>query len=807
MVGLLATPSLHAQEVEPAEQPSEAPPEEAPSDASPDETVEDEDAESSDGDGDDEDEGEEPAEERESPESAETEPVEDATFEEDEDVAEDDEDAYMMPAIGAGASGEVEPEEVGEEVSSEEPSSENSSDEDTAGDPMEAPDVVITGTRLEREIEDAPVRTQVVDRETLKQRKARNLTEALQYTSGVRVETNCQNCGFTQLRLNGLGGAYTQVLIDGLPSFSGLASVYGLEQLPAEMIQRVEIVKGGGSSLYGASAVAGVVNVITRQPRENFMSGVTSFDMVGLRAPDLRVSVDGGVVSSNGRVAAHLFATSRRRGELDLNDDGFSELTRLRQLAGGVNLFMQVVDGGQLRLTFHGIQEYRRGGDSLDLPAHEVGVAEELQTERLQGELRWEHRVNKLVSYGLGYVLAYTDRRSYYGGGGDVEPMTPGDGEPVDETFREDFEAERVALGGYGRTRNPLHVGDARINLGYDALGPQVVTLGAQINVDDIEDRYLGYERVIDEVYTNVGVYAQHDWLFADWGESVLGVRVDQHSELAAPVTSPRAALVLKPMDWLRLRTAFSTGFRAPQAFDEDLHIETVGGAARILENAPDLRPERSAGVTQQVATRFELAGGQELSVGVNGYVNRLQDAFVINERDDPDTPEEEAVRENRGTTLVVGSEVEAELETRYVALRAGWTLENAENDEPDEDFGRTRIYRTPRNYGYVDGLLKFKGLQLQTGVDITGPMLVPHYDAEGDPLRLETSPWFFAWNANVGFATFAMESVVIEPFVGARNILDSRQRDFDRGAARDAGYIYGPTQPRTLFAGVRGTL
>ena len=59
----------------------------------------------------------------------------------------------------------------------------------------------------------------------------------------------------------------------------------------------------------------------------------------------------------------------------------------------------------------------------------------------------------------------------------------------------------------------------------------------------------------------------------------------------------------------------------------------------------------------------------------------------------------------------------------------------------------------------------------------------------------------------NVGFATFAMESVVIEPFVGARNILDSRQRDFDRGAARDAGYIYGPTQPRTLFAGVRGTL
>ncbi len=791
MVGLCMPLTLHAQGVEEGQPDAEQTEQEEPAVDGEEEDSEEDEPEDS-----------EPSEDAADPEP-ESEP------ENEQEPEQDDEEAYMMPAIGEGA--DTEPSsappagvEEGPAERRADPESENSSAREDA---LETPDVVITGTRLEREVDDAPVRTQVIEREKLQQRKARNLTEALQYTSGVRVETNCQNCGFTQLRLNGLNGAYTQVLIDGLPSFSGLASVYGLEQLPAEMIQRVEIVKGGGSSLYGASAVAGVVNVITRQPRENFMSAVTSFDAVGLSAPDLRVSVDGAVVSPSGRLSAHIFTTHRRRGELDLDDDGFSELTRLRQLAGGINLFAQVVDGGLLRLTFHTVQEYRRGGDSLELPAHEAAIAEELQTERLQGEARWEHRLGQTLSYGLGYVLAYTDRRSYYGGGGDVEPMIPDEGEPLDDNFREDFEAERVALGGYGRTTNPLHIGDARINLSYDALGPQVVTFGAQVNVDDIEDRYLGYDRVIDVTYTNVGVYLQHDWIFADWGESVLGVRVDRHSELTAPVTSPRAALVIKPKEWLRLRTAFSTGFRAPQAFDEDLHIETVGGAARLIENAPDLSPERSMGLTQQIATKFELAGGQELSVGINGYANRLQDAFVINERDDPGTPEEEAVRENRGTTLVVGSEVEAELEMRYVALRTGWTFENAENDTPDEDFGQNRIHRTPRNYGYFDALVKVKGLQLQTGVDITGPMLVPRYDADGDPLELKTSPWFFAWNANVGFATLALESVVLEPFVGARNILDSRQRDFDRGAARDAGYIYGPAQPRTLFAGVRGTL
>ena len=95
--------------------------------------------------------------------------------------------------------------------------------------------MVITGTRTERVADDAPIRTQVIGRDLIEQRQARNLAESLSYTAGVRVEANCQNCGFTQLRLNGLDGAYTQVLIDGLPSFSGLAGVYGLEQLPADL--------------------------------------------------------------------------------------------------------------------------------------------------------------------------------------------------------------------------------------------------------------------------------------------------------------------------------------------------------------------------------------------------------------------------------------------------------------------------------------------------------------------------------------------------------------------------------------------
>lgn len=671
------------------------------------------------------------------------------------------------------------------------------------------PDVVVTGTRLERDVETAPVRTQVVDRAQIEQRNARNLAEAVTYTSGVRVETNCQNCGFTQLRLNGLDGAYTQVLIDGLPTFSGLAGVYGLEQLPSEMIERIEVVKGGGSALYGPSAVAGVVNLITRMPTASFASVLVNHEQVGLTAPDLRLSADGAVLGPMGNVAVHFFATTRTRDALDLNDDGFTDQTKLRQVAAGANLYFSPTDQSELRLSFHTLQEFRRGGDRLDLPPHEADIAEELQTRRLQGEVRWRQSVTEQWRYSFGYALALTDRNSYYGAGGaSADPQLPSDpGQPLDEDFIDDFEAERLALGGYGETLNRLHVGDLHTDFSVDALGPQVLTLGAQFNLDEIEDRYLGYDRVIDNTFTVVGAYLQHDWLFADWGESVVGARIDQHSALKDPIVSPRVALMLRPATWLRLRSAFSTGFRAPQPFDEDLHIETVGGSPRLITNDANLKPERSMSLSQQVVTQIELQQGQSLTLSANGYTTRLRDAFVINEEDDPSTPEEELVRSNRGTTTLLGVELEASLQARRWALRAGWTLERATNQAPDEDFGRRRIFRTPRHYGYLDGVLQLGALQAQSGVVFTGPMLTPRYDANGDPLEVNTSPWFADWSANLTWSAVARDELIVEPFIGVRNILDARQRDLDRGADRDASYVYGPAQPRTVFAGLRGFL
>ncbi len=683
------------------------------------------------------------------------------------------------------------------------PSRFNASDAD-----LLIPEVVVASTSVAGAPEDATTRTQHISRQQIEQRNARNLAEVVAYTTGARVETSCQSCGFTQLRLNGLDGAYTQLLIDGLPSLSALAGVYGLEQLPAELIERVEIVKGGGSALYGPGAVAGVINVITRQPTEGFAQALASYEQVGWRAPDLRVSADGALVSDSGRLAMHLFATTRRRQDLDLNDDAISDLTRINQLAAGVTVYARPLSQGQLQLKLHALREDRRGGDRLDLPPHAAAVAEQLSTERLQAEARWTHALSPQVRYALAYVLAYTDRRSYYGGtGGALPPSLPADDGPLDEEQRERFEAREAALGGYGRTRNPSHVADARLHLNYDALGAQEVVVGAQFLADVIDDRYLGYDRVIDDTFSVLGAFAQQRWAFAGWGESVLGARLDKHSALDAPILSPRAALRLVPGANLQLRTALSTGFRAPQAFDEDLHIELVAGAARQIINAPGLRPERSQSLAQQIAWERKLTPELTLRLGLNGYLTRLRDAFVLVTEDDPSTAETELVRRNRGTTLARGAEVEASVSATRWALRGGWTIERADNDDPDDDFGQTRILRTPIHYGYLDALLKSGGLQLQAGVNLTGPMLAPRYDANAQPLEVNTTPWFVELNLNAGYALAWSDGIILEPFIGARNLLDSRQRDLDRGPARDASYVYGPSLPRTIFVGVKGGL
>ena len=128
---------------------------------------------------------------------------------------------------------------------------------------------IVSANRNKQDRSETPVIISSVTPELFEQTESVDLTESLKFTPGLRTENSCQNCGVKQIRMNGLEGKYTQILINSKPLFSSLAGVYGLEQIPSSMIERVEIIRGGGSALFGGNAIAGTVNLITKEPLKN----------------------------------------------------------------------------------------------------------------------------------------------------------------------------------------------------------------------------------------------------------------------------------------------------------------------------------------------------------------------------------------------------------------------------------------------------------------------------------------------------------------------------------------------------------
>ena len=192
-------------------------------------------------------------------------------------------------------------------------------------------EITVTGTRTNKRRTKNPVIVNVISSQILDNVQACNLSEGLKFQTGLRVETDCQTCNYTQLRMNGLSGGYSQILINGRPIFSPLTGLYGLEQIPTNMIDRIEVVRGGGSALYGSSAIGGTVNVITKIPKFNDYSfGYTYQNIDG--ASDQIISGNATVINEERNAGISFFINNRTRNLYDANGDNYSELPELKRI-------------------------------------------------------------------------------------------------------------------------------------------------------------------------------------------------------------------------------------------------------------------------------------------------------------------------------------------------------------------------------------------------------------------------------------------------------------------------------------------
>ncbi|MGL5730286.1 MAG: TonB-dependent receptor, partial [Bacteroidales bacterium] len=196
-------------------------------------------------------------------------------------------------------------------------------------DVLAVEEVVVSANRNEVSRKLAPTVVNVLSAKQFDMVNACDLSQSLPFKSGVRVENNCQNCGFPQVRINGLEGPYTQILIDSRPVVSSLSGVYGLEQIPTNMIERVEVLRGGGSALYGSNAIAGVVNIITKDPVQNSFMVNTDIQSTDKGTMQELVTANASLVAKNNKAGLALFQSYRNRSPYDRDGDGFSEVGKL----------------------------------------------------------------------------------------------------------------------------------------------------------------------------------------------------------------------------------------------------------------------------------------------------------------------------------------------------------------------------------------------------------------------------------------------------------------------------------------------
>jgi outer membrane receptor for ferrienterochelin and colicins len=651
---------------------------------------------------------------------------------------------------------------------------------------IEMGSVVVTGTNTLHLYENTSVKTEIVPKKLIQQQSACNLAQALGLQTGVMVENDCNNCNFTQVRILGFDGKYSQILIDGDPVVSSLGGVYGLEHYPQEMIEQIEIVKGGGSSLYGGGAVAGTINMMTRRPAFNGTKIYYSGNSID-GTPDHQIGAIAEIVSNDNKSGFYVFGSTRDRGSYDRNGDGYSELGKLKNETVGFKGYIRPLENSELQLSFHRIVEDRRGGGDFDKPVHEASIAEWTNHEKWGGKLRWNQKVNASLEYKINYAFSLLDRDSYYGGLSDDTP-----------------EAKLQALKYYGHSDNPLHTAGIQANY---YLSGHIITAGVQYDYDKLIDKSVSSEAYyVDEIFRNFGVYLQDEISFdsEEHLQLVGGARFDKHSALSDWIVSPRINAKIKLWDALNLRAGFTTGFKAPQIFDEDLHICGLEGTQRVIRNSAGLKEEKSYSYT--FGAEFQdFVGDIPLLAGVTLFYTRLSGAygekFVSS-----DGVIEYWERINSSGARVQGIEFDFGVKPlNKLEIRSGFTFKKNQYDDIQDNYNTKEFLRTPDIFGYVRIAYDYSNkFSLFTAVKYTGSMYVPHeiaVDYQDDPvIEVNKSREFVEIDFALNYKLNLIENLAAEISLGIKNITDQYQDDLDFGVDRDPGYVYGPSSPRTVY-------
>lgn len=619
--------------------------------------------------------------------------------------------------------------------------------------------VVVTGTLKETSIKESPVKVSWISNEALRKSGSDNLMDAIKYINGLYKQVDCAVCGTSNIRINGMEGPYTSVLIDGMPVMGALASVYGLNGINPNIIESLEIIKGPNSTLYGSQAMGGVVNIITKNPKT---APLFSTQISTNTHSEHNVNLSYSPKLNN---VETLFSGSYYNSNafIDENEDGFSDLTQ------------------DSRFTFYNKWRWDRGTfEKTSLAVkfyHEDrmgGVKEYSQqlrgSDQIYGESVFTDRVEIFGTHDLPFdsekvsinaSFAYHDQDSYYG---DYHYVASQQTSFANLIWDKSVSESSDMLAG--------------LSFQHDVLDQ---TFNQQELPGGSEDR-----RFVP------GLFLQYDKVFSPWVRALAGIRVDHHNDHKL-IYSPRMNLKISPDSHTTMRLNAGTGFRIVNLFTEE-HEALTGSRRVVIEESLD--PERSVNLAFNLNRIIDIGEYSIINTDVDVFYTRFSNQIIPNY----DTPNQIVYSNLSGHSVSRG--ISVNLAHNFViplTYMVGFTVQDVYRFEEgvkedllfSPDF--TAVFNLTYSISEIDLTFDYTGR-------INGKMKLPKY-----PDRSEYSSTFTEQNLKL---TKIFKNG-IQFYVAGMNLFDYTQNNplvapqepFSDEFATD--YVFGPIQGRRLLMGV----
>lgn len=632
-------------------------------------------------------------------------------------------------------------------------------------------EVVVTGTMRGTYVKESPVKVSVVTPKRLQQGKtSSNIMDLISNVNGLSTQLNCGVCGTNAIRINGVEGPNTAVLIDGMPIMGALASVYGLNGISPSIIDQVEVIKGPQSTLYGTQALGGVVNIITKNP-----ANTPTFSADAYRKSTEETNINLAASPQIGRFESFISANGLHMGNyFDKNGDNFNDLVKRSRISVFGKGTLKGVDGKQrLNIAAKYYDENRTGGVkefSDDIRGSDNIYGESIYTRR--AELLTDYRPagfdQRLRVSG---AFTYHDQDSYYG--------------------TEHYVAQQKIV--YGQATWDQSISD---NL-------QVLS-GATARFQTYDDNTPATSDGTDRRFIP-GIFSQSE-LTIDNITLLGGLRIDHHSKHGF-VTAPRFSAKYSPSDRTTMRISGGTGFRVVNVFTED-HAALTG--SREVVFTENLDPERSQSITAS-AEHIIPFGANPLTVGIDGFYTQFSNKIIPDYDQDPNL----IVYENLdGFSVTRGFSID--LDQNFTALPISYNTSFTLMDVFTEENGqRQALTYAPDFIGSVGATYQVQNLDLEFGYtgNLIGSKRMPDNYVQNFG-RDRWSPVYTTHDIKIAkeFSNVnnPKNDIGIEAYLSAENIFDFTQGSPLIDASDpfspqfDTIYTWGPIIGRTFALGAR---